>query len=744
MRSVYLQLKLILLTMQFFIVLLVSGQTDFSSNYQTACLNQKVFFAPNNPTGTFTWNVTPSSGWSFVNGTSASSTYPVIAFTTLGVYDITMQVGGNIVNKCKYIKAVQSQDNLNFKTEGVWNGFSSPNISCVNGAPAFSSWDSKTGELNFNNCQLSLIEKPNPNNLLGGASEISSTISNIDGNELFYLTGYDQLYNIIGQCTDFCSKHAKGYIYNRNHEVMKGVTNKIFIGSIHSRGNLSLPMPGSCNSKYFVFTLSREDYCWDQPFTSQNKAYFHIIDMNGDNGLGEAISINNQFDINVNECITAVSQPNGYWIIVHDGYKNEFRVYELTASGFNTTPIQIITTGISRTAPLPQSVYYGEFKVSPKKDKLAFAWFFDTIGSRKHYIEIFDFNNSTGFISNPINVFPTSTYSPLYGLRSIEFSPNSNYVFTVRSDFDELFRVDLTSNPPTYQSIPISTPNASEVIALELAPNGKILISKSDNFIGAIENPNVASLSSLVINQSYIQKYPIGASPKLGSNLNNGTLTREILYEEGLLGSTREKYICPNSTISLSVNPTISITNPQWYSLESGIIAGAANTTLNGISQPGYYYFTGINSSGRTLKAYTLVKDYSCYDFGLKSLYRICPGSTINVQAKFNLCEAKTHRWYNSVTGILINSGPPPNNSTLNLGVGKYYLQVETFSGCFLRFDFEIKDFSSETAIVGDNIVQCNGKGNYEITNFQNLGQNPSFSWSISPAGPIITNLNYD
>lgn len=730
-------------------ILLMSGQTyaqnGFSSNYQTACLNQKVFFAPDNPTGTFTWSVTPAGGWLFVNGTSASSTYPVIEFTTLGSYDISMQVGGNTVNKCKYIKVVQSQDNITYKTEGVWNGVSGDavNFRCVGGLPAVDGWNIRTTELNFNKCNLNLVQKPNPNNLNSGVSEISSSISNIDGNELFYITGSDPITLIMGggACNpSVCQRANKGFIYNRNHQVMLGTNGLIWAGVYPSRGILSLPMPGTCNSKYFVFTISYDDRCPGGPPTTQQKAYYHIVDMNGDNGLGEAISTNNLFDINVNECVTAVSQPNGYWIILHDGYRNEFRVYELTAGGFNTTPVQVITTGISVSVAPPQMPYYGEFKVSPTKNKLAFIWSYmvPPTTNNNTYFEIYDFNNTTGVMSSPVNVFPPAPIP--YGLRSIEFSPTGNYVYSTRGDFDFLYRADLTGIP-TLQTLPIPTPNASEIFALELAPNGKILITKSDNYIGAIESPDASTMGGISFNQNYMQVYPTGVYPRLGANLNNGTFTREILYQEGLIGSTRQKYICPNSSVNLSVTPTIPLTGKQWYSMKNGLIPGATANILSGVTEPGYYYFKGTMPGGRVISAHTLVKDYSCYDFGLKALYKLCPGSTINLQAKYDTCEAKTHRWYNAVTGVKLFDGPPSTTSTVTLGVGKYYLQVETFSGCFLVFNFEIKDLSGETSITGPTHSLCTGTADYSLQNYSGLSPAPTFSWGISPSGPTLSGV---
>lgn len=83
--------------------------TNFTANLTSIAPGTNVNFTQtctNNPT-TFAWTVSPNSGFSYQSGTSASSANPVIQFTTIGQYTITLTAsnagGSDAETKTNYI-----------------------------------------------------------------------------------------------------------------------------------------------------------------------------------------------------------------------------------------------------------------------------------------------------------------------------------------------------------------------------------------------------------------------------------------------------------------------------------------------------------------------------------------------------------------------------------------------------------------------------------------------------------------
>ena len=89
-----------------------------------------------------------------------------------------------------------------------------------------------------------------------------------------------------------------------------------------------------------------------------------------------------------------------------------FNIYSITAGGINTTPITQDIGSIHSNIDGRGSSAIGYMKFSPDGNRLAVAaW-------TNNFIEVFDFDRSTGVLSNPIRintVVSGLTYRP-YGL----------------------------------------------------------------------------------------------------------------------------------------------------------------------------------------------------------------------------------------------------------------------------------------------------------------------------------------
>ena len=177
-------------------------------------------------------------------------------------------------------------------------------------------------------------------------------------------------------------------------------------------------------------------------------------------------------------------------MITHLWNSSSFYCYLVTSEGINISPV-VSNTGTYHSGI--QGDTHGYLRASPCGDKIAIV--VRTIDS----FEIFDFDNSTGIISNPLT-FPSEFQTP-YG---IEFSPDESRLYV--SDYgggSKIYQYDLSAGSPTAifdSKTVIGTIPTSHNGALQLAPDEKIYSSYNNStsgheYLGIIHNPNALGTS---------------------------------------------------------------------------------------------------------------------------------------------------------------------------------------------------------------------------------------------------------
>ncbi|WP_439152569.1 T9SS type B sorting domain-containing protein [Winogradskyella sp.] len=281
-----------------------------------------------------------------------------------------------------------------------------------------------------------------------------ATMASADGDLLFYTDGVT--------------------VYNRNHEVMQngnGLSGNF--SSTHSA--IIFPDPGDSN-QYYIFTIDSDG--------GPNGLQYSVVDISADNGLGALTSIKNEFLIGpTNESLTAIENQNdnGFWVVAHKYNSDEFIAYEVTATGVNPNPVVSAigtVTGVSNII--------GQIKISPRGNRIAIA--------RTGEVQIFDFDNATGLLSNVITIDKNVNF---YG---VEFSQDGNLLYT------SFFDGGLLTNGGVYQFSLLAEEEAdiraSQVTlafaantgfgAMQLAPDGRIYVAKiSTPYLDAINNPTI-------------------------------------------------------------------------------------------------------------------------------------------------------------------------------------------------------------------------------------------------------------
>src|SRR5690606_35568235 len=186
---------------------------------------------------------------------------------------------------------------------------------------------------------------------------------------------------------------------------------------------------------------------------------------------------------------------------------NSFRAYRVTANGIENP---VITGAGSDHSFSSEESAQGYMKLGPG-NKLAVA--LSTPGA--NVIEVFDFDNTTGVVSNPQVLDLDEPNGQVYG---IEFSPSGNKLFaTVKGGPSALYEFAFDSlGNGYYKQGPVSTPGGGEPGALQMGPNGQIYMAVNGSsslwYFQANED------TTQVTNLANMQELPLvgGSSSTLG------------------------------------------------------------------------------------------------------------------------------------------------------------------------------------------------------------------------------------
>jgi gliding motility-associated-like protein len=260
-------------------------------------------------------------------------------------------------------------------------------------------------------------------------------------------------------------------VWNSNHVPMPN-GNGLFGDPSATQSGVIVPKPGSAN-QYYIFTCAaqagNQGICYSQ------------VDMSLNGGLGDVTSLNTQLLGQGCEKITAVKHSNGtdFWVIIHGWSNNSYYAYPVSSAGVGAPVItnigSVIGTGVS-----DESIGY--LKASPNGLRLAAA------SSRGvDNCQIFDFNPSTGVLSNCITIPYPSQDGP-YG---VSFSPNNSVLYVSLEGEQSLYQYDLSSGvEATIIASEYLISIGSYVFALQLAVDNKIYCATFGSYLHVINNPN--------------------------------------------------------------------------------------------------------------------------------------------------------------------------------------------------------------------------------------------------------------
>lgn len=487
-------------------------------------------------------------------------------------------------------------------------------------------------------------------------------------------------------------------VINKNWAIMQNGTG-LYGSAGSTEGSLIIKKPGS-NSIYYVFT--------NDVLTGTHGTHYSVVDLSQANGLGK-VTLKNQAltPSPTTEKMVGSRHCNGvdYWVITKPRNTNQFNSYLVSASGVNTTPV-ISNAGavLSYLGNLQDWSGTGYMKISPNGKKLASGNNSDSIP----LLEIFDFDNSSGVVSNPITI----SYPGLIGPYGLSFSPDNSKLYAAahKDSTSYLCQYDLSSGVPATiiasQTLiaqtkgTVSNMYTGDLAAMQMAPDGKIYIARfySDT-LPVINNPNALGaacnfqLAGIVLDSS--------------GHCMDGLPNFIDANYAGIQLNLPDIQFCSTFTTSIA-DAGPGYTNYQWST-------GATTQTIS-ISSPGQYWVTVTNDQGcqrtDTLGAYVLVP--------VKQDTVACDSFYVNVTQGGVL----QYNWFDGNTN-------PVRNFTQS---GNYYVDIAYVTGCGIRDSIDLTVAPSPKIDLGRDTTFC--KGDLKLSAQCNSGQ---YNWSTGEHSPVIT-----
>lgn len=285
-----------------------------------------------------------------------------------------------------------------------------------------------------------------------------ATISSLGGKLIFYTDGEK--------------------IWNSLHGLMPN-GNELNGHQSSTQSSLIIPDPGN-PQLFYVFSLQGLE-------NDSIKLSYSIVDLTLDNGLGDVRqnSKNTQLFSNGTEKMTSTrhSDGNDYWLIIHEWDSNSFLAWRISKFGIDPNPVR---SSIGTIHSGSKNNKQGYMKVSTSGKKLALAVY------DMNLFEVFDFDNSTGIVSNPKSL-QSDDFGRAYG---IEFSPDAKKLYASKLMVPSRiyqFNLDAGNSQEIMDSKYLLTPDTVNYFygALQIGPDNRIYTAcKVTDFLGVINDPD--------------------------------------------------------------------------------------------------------------------------------------------------------------------------------------------------------------------------------------------------------------
>jgi len=447
-------------------------------------------------------------------------------------------------------------------------------------------------------------------------------------------------------------------VYNKLHAIM--TNGSALFGQLSStQSAIIVPLPGS-NTIYYIFTLDA--------FAGTHGVCYSIVDMTLSGGLG-SVTIKNQLILTpASEKITVIKNSNNhdFWVLIHGWNNNNFYAYQLTSAGFNSTPV-ITSIGSSQTGgggPNNANNAIGYLKVNSAGNVIALAI------SMSYFYETYQFNNSTGVLSNFISIPNPDNTNVMYPY-GLEFSPDSHYLYLKDFYSQNIYQYDMSVYNATSiinSKTLVGTISGTPIYyngAMQLGPDNKIyLVEYGLANLAVINNPNNPAATCGLVDNA------ISLNGRIGQ-LGLPCLVNQIFYNNPIVISAHG---CYNQMFHFYLSDSTSISGVNWNFGDPASGAGNTSTLFSPthlFSNTGNYIVTAIvsySSGMHDTSTYNVTISAPPNLFSVDSVFQ-CNGSAYTAQVSGS--------WSSYLWSTIATTSSIPITQT-----GIYNVTVTDTSGC--------------------------------------------------------------
>ena len=499
---------------------------------------------------------------------------------------------------------------------------------------------------------------PVTNNLVPGYEGCAS-VCNAAGQLLFYTNGL--------------------WVWNRYHEIMPeltggvaGFTNPIYPtayppmmpnGAGAATQRVAITSVPAQPGRYYIFSLSEI-----------GQLYYSMIDMSLNTGKGGIVSGKKSIGMatSLYEKLTVINGCNNIWIMTRSRTANEYRAFEVNDTGIVTTPV------LSNVGLLPLTWYRcGVIKFSADGTKMAAAC--DDPFTHSGGLELYDFNTTTGKLSNAKLLDSSSTKGYYYGAC---FSPDGTKLYASTSSFAynsvfyygkvRQFNLSLASLPAIVASnTVVYTDNVylpDNIGDLKRGKDGKIYFG-SDKANAAtmhrIDLPNNAGSASTVAPNAIIMPYGLRSERGLPNDM-------AVLPAPDTVGTKHNISVCFRDSVTLTADTGKRY---NWSNANTG-----RKIT---VTQTGNYVVRYINTSCQYAR-----DTYTVHFYRLPSVTASgysCAGKkqgTAWAKPKTGDTSTFLYTWKDAGGNLLHQHWSNRGDTLKGLDNGSYFVQITTASGC--------------------------------------------------------------
>ena len=383
-------------------------------------------------------------------------------------------------------------------------------------------------------------------------------------------------------------------VWNTNNQVMPNGAN--LLGGFYNsctQGALIVPFPED-NQRYYLFTLEELEALSLSPVVDNGLRY-SVVDMALNGGLGDVqvATMNTPLATDLTEKLIVIrsAEIQGFWVIAHKKNANEFLAWKIDACGVIAQPVVSTVGSFFTSVPIgANEAWSGAMDASPDGNRIGMPvdW--------SDRIEFFDFNKTTGVVSNPLTVNVTDDSSPGF-LRKYGacFSPDgSKFYYTNINSVYQLNLSTYTSAAIASSNTLIYSPNLEPIVypclQIEQAPNNKLYVAIGNaERLDEISNPNALGLGCAYVCNA-VSFSPATCQLGLPAQVPLG----------GFAASSTVTFLpdsCFQGSISFSITTASPINQINWNFGDPTSGANNVSTSLNPshqFSEIGTYQITAI------------------------------------------------------------------------------------------------------------------------------------------------------